>query len=71
MIFFESSKEHEFSCKLDDAQWEKIIQILKEFFCTSEDVSSVGQQSFKKKKKVIKSRAWAEEPELTKSLRLI
>ena len=39
---FESSEEHEFSYKFDDAQWEKILQILKEFFRTSEDVSSVG-----------------------------
>ena len=40
---FESSEEHEFNCKFDDAQWEKIFQILKEFFYTFEDVFSVGQ----------------------------
>ena len=39
----ESSKEYKFSCKFDDAQWEKIFQMLKEFFHTSEDVSSVWQ----------------------------
>ena len=39
-----------------------------EFFYTSEDVSSVGQQSFEKEKEknVQKNRAWTEEPELTK-----
>ena len=47
----ESSKEYEFSYKLDDAQWEKILQMLKEFFRTSEDVSSVWLQFFEKKKK--------------------
>ena len=45
---------------------EEIFQILKEFFCTSEDVSLVGQQSFEKEKEGAKSRAWAEESELTK-----
>ena len=48
---FESSKEHEFSRKFNDAQWVKILQKLKEFFvCTSEDVPSMGQQFFEKKK---------------------
>ena len=46
----ESSKEHEFSCKFDDAQWEKVLQILKKFFYTSKNISSVGEQSFKKEK---------------------
>ena len=40
--FFESSKEYKFSCKFDDAQQEEIFQMLKEFFCTSEDVSSMS-----------------------------
>ena len=47
-----SSKEHEFSCKFDNAQWEKILQMLKEFFHTSEDVSSVENNPLRKKKKV-------------------
>ena len=42
MWFFESSEKHEFSCKFNDTQWEKILQILKEFFHIFEDVSSVG-----------------------------
>ena len=62
----ESSKEHEFSCKFNDAQWEKILQILKEFFRTYEDVSSVGEQSFEKAKKMQENHAWVEEPELIK-----
>ena len=33
----------------------KIFQMLKEFFYTFEDVSSVGQQSFKKEKGVRES----------------
>ena len=49
--FLRAAKNHEFSCKFDDAQWEKIFQILKEFFCTSENISSVGQQSFEKEKR--------------------
>ena len=69
---FWKHKEYKFSCKFVDAQWKKIFQILKEFFYTSEDVSSVGQQSFEKekKKKVQKSRAWTEEPELTKESKI-
>ena len=39
---FESSEKYEFNYKFDDAQWEKIFQILKEFFHTFEDVSSMG-----------------------------
>ena len=62
--FFESSKEHEFNCKFDDAQWKKILQILKEFFCASQDVSLVEQQSLRKK--VQKNHAWANKSELTK-----
>ena len=64
----ESSEEHEFSCKFDDAQWKKILQKLKKFFRTSKDVFSKGQQSFEKekKKKVQESHAWAKESELTK-----
>ena len=66
---FESSEEYEFSCKFDNTQWEEILQILKEFFfCTSEDMSSVGQQFCKKEreKKVQKNHAWVNESELTK-----
>ena len=42
--------------------------MLKEFFYTSEDVSSMGQQFFEKEKekKVQNSCAWAKELELTK-----
>ena len=68
----ESNKEHKFSYKFDDAQWEKILQMLKEFFFTFEDVSLVGQQSFEKekKKKMQKSCAWAEGYELTKETKI-
>ena len=39
----ESNEKYEFSYKFVDAQWEEILQMLKEFFRTSEDVSSVRQ----------------------------
>ena len=45
---------------------------VKKFFCTSEDVSSVGQYFFEKekKKKVQKSHAWAEKPKLIKEYKV-
>ena len=67
-----SSKEYKFSYKFDDAQWKKIFQILKEFFCISEDVSSVWQYFFEKEKEKegTKSHAWANESELIKKSKI-
>ena len=67
VVFFESDKEYEFSCKFDDTQWEEILQMLKEFFCTFEDDlwwAIIFEKE--KEKKVQKNHAWANESELIK-----
>ena len=50
----------------------KFFKYWRSSFGTSEDVSSVGHQSFEKEKdkKVQESRAWAEEPELIKESKI-
>ena len=58
IFFLRAAKNHEFIYKFDDTQWEKILQKLKEFFRISEDISSVGQQSFEKEKKGTRESCW-------------